>query len=114
MNDSYDLKRFLSPIATIITIVVLLAGIIWAGSKIDSKASDAYNFVEANRNLPEKICVLEKKMEKAERVISSFDVMQTEQRHIVESMRGLKDEFVRALKQDRAYRNKQNGDDKNG
>ena len=101
-----DSKKYLPSVATIISLIVISASGIWAGSKIDTKANDAHNFVEENRALPEKICTLEKKMEKVEKTIESFDVMQAEQRHIIKDMQSLKDDIVRALKDNR----RRNGD----
>jgi len=70
---------------------------IWAGSKIDTKADIAYKFVEQNRALPQKVCTLEKEMEKVKRTVEAFDVMQMEQRHIIQDMRELNAAVVKAL-----------------
>jgi len=92
-------KKLLPSVATIISLIVISASGIWAGSKIDTKASDAHKFIEKNRALPEKVCVLEKEMEKVKKVVESFDVMQVEQRHIIQDMRELNERVIAALRE---------------
>ena len=105
-NSAPETKKYLPSVYTIACLIVMAAGFIWAGSKIDSKATEAHDFIKANRAVPEKICVLEKKMENVEKVIASIDVIQAEQRHIVKDMNGLNnslskltEDLIKALKE---------------
>jgi|GEM_PF-2195533 len=92
-----DSRKLLPSAATIISLIVMTTSGIWAGSKIDTKADIAYKFVEQNRALPQKVCTLEKEMEKVKRTVEAFDVMQMEQRHIIQDMRELNAAVVKAL-----------------
>jgi len=51
MNENNGNKKILIRIA-IVGIVISVAAIIWAGSKIDTKASQAYQFISDNYDLP--------------------------------------------------------------
>ena len=83
--------------ARIAVIASLIVSIIAVGTLVANittttvKANQAHEYVKKNENLPEKVCVLEKKMDKAEKLIDSIGIMQNEQRHIITDMNELKD-----------------------
>jgi len=52
-NTSRYQKLFLT--ISIIALFISVAAIIWAGSKIDSKADTAYKFIEKNYSLPNQV-----------------------------------------------------------
>jgi len=56
MNNADNLKYGkVIVIASIISLFIAIATLIWAGSKIDTKADQAYGFVSMNYALPDKV-----------------------------------------------------------
>jgi len=51
VNDKYG--KFFT--VALLTLFIFVAGIIWASSKIDTKADQAFNFVAKNYDLPIKV-----------------------------------------------------------
>jgi len=56
-----------------VSLLIVLSGIIWAGSKTDSKAVSAYNFTEDNKELPSAVRENIKDIEKNTKKIEKFD-----------------------------------------
>jgi len=90
-------RKYFPSIITIVTMIFLVGGVIWAGSKIDSKAEEAHTFVRENVTLPARVCTLEEKAKKAEMILENIDVMQFQQQMLVNDLDKLTDRIERAL-----------------
>jgi len=76
-------------IVSLVMLFLAVSGIIWAGSKIDTKATAGAEFAIKCQHLPIQVEMLETKMSNCEGVIQQFDVMQAEQRHIIDDLKGI-------------------------
>jgi len=93
-NTSRYQRIFL--IISIIALFISVAAIIWAGSKIDSKADTAYKFVEKNYSLPNQVENLAiniyentRKLEKFQDSINLIIKVQTKQEDICQRLEAL-------------------------
>ena len=92
MNENNGNKKILI-IAAILGIFISVSAIIWAGSKIDTKASQAYQFISKNFDLPIKvqnnfyyIKQNEKRIDKFQDTIDIIIKIQTKQESITERL----------------------------
>ena len=95
MNNS---RKYLPSVATIIILIGMLASGIWAGSKIDDKANAGAKHAEENKTISLQVLVLERKVEHAEEVLNNIDVMQYQQKIIIEDLKEISKRIEEALK----------------
>jgi len=91
-------KLTIPVIVSVIILFITLFGITYRyaiGTAVDAR--DAKKFVVENHDLPSRVCALERKMEAAMKVINCIDVLQAEQKHIIENMRSLQRALERTL-----------------
>ena len=96
-NSTEKLKSNVWVMCAVAAFLISIGTIVVKQTTTSVIAEQNLEFVKKNRNLPQKVFFLEKDMERVKEAIKSVPAMQNEQRHIIEDMRKIQENFEKAV-----------------